>query len=193
VNIYATILGTTFAFGHFGHDVIADYGYPVPTYGDIQINHAIDILAHSPDVVIGDFNSGPDYQPTGYNALISGGYRDLVQPQPFPTWCPPSFLVFQPCINAGSFSTSIDHILVKQNAPGTFTGTFATDLGISDHIGVSGKVVGSPFVGTPGQADCQGKSVSALSQQYGGMPAAAAALGFPSVQALQNAIKTFCK
>jgi hypothetical protein len=143
VNIYATIRNTRFAFVHFGYDVIAEYGFPVPTYGAIQIDHANDILAHSPDVVIGDFNSGVDYQPIGYNALLNSVYRDVVQTQPFPTWCPPSHFIFQPCINQGSFSASKDHILVKQNSPGAFIGTFANDL-VSDHIGVSAIVGGKP-------------------------------------------------
>jgi hypothetical protein len=47
------------------------------------------------------------------------------------------------------------------------------------------------FAGTPGKANCHGQSISALAQQYGGPDAAASALGFPSVQALQNAIRTF--
>ena len=34
------------------------------------------------------------------------------------------------------------------------------------------------FAGTPGKANCHGKSVSALAKQYGGLAAAAAALGF---------------
>jgi hypothetical protein len=49
------------------------------------------------------------------------------------------------------------------------------------------------FAGTPGKANCYGKSVSALLQQYKGLNAAAAALGFPSVRALQNAIREFCE
>lgn len=48
------------------------------------------------------------------------------------------------------------------------------------------------FAGTPDEADCHGKSVSALSQQYGGLAAAASALGYPNVKALQSAIKAFC-
>lgn len=48
------------------------------------------------------------------------------------------------------------------------------------------------FAGTPGQANCQGKSVSALAQQYNGLSAAASALGFQGVQALQTAILTYC-
>jgi hypothetical protein len=49
------------------------------------------------------------------------------------------------------------------------------------------------FAGTPGMPNCHGQSVSALAQQYGGLDAAASALGFPSVQALQDAIRTFCE
>jgi hypothetical protein len=49
------------------------------------------------------------------------------------------------------------------------------------------------FAGTPGEANCHAQSVSALARQFGGLNNAAAALGFPSVQALQDAIKAFCR
>jgi YVTN family beta-propeller protein len=48
------------------------------------------------------------------------------------------------------------------------------------------------FAGTPGKANCYGQSVSALARQYHGLNDAAAALGFSSVRALQNAILAFC-
>jgi uncharacterized membrane protein len=48
------------------------------------------------------------------------------------------------------------------------------------------------FAGMPGRPNCHGKSVSALARQYGGLDAAAAALGFSSVSVLQNAISAFC-
>jgi YVTN family beta-propeller protein len=48
------------------------------------------------------------------------------------------------------------------------------------------------FAGTPEKANCYGKSVSALVRQYHGLGAAATALGFSSVKALQNAIMAFC-
>jgi hypothetical protein len=48
------------------------------------------------------------------------------------------------------------------------------------------------FAGTPGKANCHGKSVSALAKQFGGLNNAAAALGFDSVSALQEAIMSFC-
>ena len=49
------------------------------------------------------------------------------------------------------------------------------------------------FAGTPGYSNCYGKSVSALTQRYGGLNNAAAALGYPSAKALQNTILAFCE
>jgi hypothetical protein len=55
-------------------------------------------------------------------------------------------------------------------------------------------VVTTPaFAGTPGRPNCHGKSVSALNSQFGNVPRAAAALGFASAHALQNAIRVFCE
>jgi hypothetical protein len=57
------------------------------------------------------------------------------------------------------------------------------------------EVTGSGFVtfaGTPGQANCIGKSVSALAQQYGGLAHAAAALDYSSVGYLQTAVASYC-
>jgi hypothetical protein len=48
-------------------------------------------------------------------------------------------------------------------------------------------------LGTPGQPNCPGQTISALAHQFGGIDAAAAALGFSSVQALQNAFALFCE
>ena len=48
------------------------------------------------------------------------------------------------------------------------------------------------FTGTAGTPNCHGKTVAALAQQYGGLNAAAAALGYSSVRVLQNAIRAFC-
>jgi hypothetical protein len=47
--------------------------------------------------------------------------------------------------------------------------------------------------GTPGQADCHGKSISALAQQFGSSDAAAVTLGFSSVQALQDTFTLYCE
>src|SRR5262249_45832721 len=56
---------------------------------------------------------------------------------------------------------------------------------------LSGETV--PGAGTPGQANCQGKSVSASAHEFGGVHAAASALGFPSVAAFHDAFRGFCE
>jgi YVTN family beta-propeller protein len=48
------------------------------------------------------------------------------------------------------------------------------------------------FAGTPGKANCHGKSISALAQTFGGLNAAAIALGFPTVETLHTAVAAFC-
>ena len=49
-----------------------------------------------------------------------------------------------------------------------------------------------PNAGTPGRANCHGRTVSALARQFGGIDAAASALGFSSVASLQDVVKAFC-
>lgn len=51
----------------------------------------------------------------------------------------------------------------------------------------------APFAGTPGKPNCIGKSVSTLARQYVGLDAAAAALDYPTMQALHEAITAFCR
>ena len=75
------------------------------------------------------------------------------------------------------------------NLFGTTTAGGANNGGTVFEIAGSGFAV---FAGTPGKANCFGQSVAALARQFGGLNAAAAALGFPTVQALQNAILAFC-
>jgi uncharacterized repeat protein (TIGR03803 family) len=75
---------------------------------------------------------------------------------------------------------------------GTTSGGGANGYGTVFELTGTGFVPAVTFNGTPGKADCHGKSVSALAKQFGGLNAAATALGFPGVQQLQNAIQTFC-
>jgi hypothetical protein len=69
------------------------------------------------------------------------------------------------------------------------TEEFGNDFALDD---LSFEVSAVSFAGTPGEPNCHGESVSALVQQFGGLDAAASALGFPSVPALQEAIRAFC-
>ena len=83
------------------------------------------------------------------------------------------------------------------DANGNLFGT--TYNGGANHVGAvfeitdSGFVVPITFAGTPGQPNCFGKSGSALARQHSGLNAAAAALGYPSVRALENAIDEYCE
>jgi hypothetical protein len=49
-----------------------------------------------------------------------------------------------------------------------------------------------PAAGTPGRANCDGKTVSALAHQFGSIDAATSALGFSSVAALQDGLRAYC-
>jgi hypothetical protein len=50
-----------------------------------------------------------------------------------------------------------------------------------------------PDAGTPGRANCHGRTISALARQFGGIDAAASSLGFSSVASLQDVVKAFCR
>jgi hypothetical protein len=52
---------------------------------------------------------------------------------------------------------------------------------------------GPRFAGRPGFSNCEGQSITALNRQYRGRNAAAEALGFSDVQALETAIAAFCR
>jgi hypothetical protein len=56
---------------------------------------------------------------------------------------------------------------------------------------LSGETV--PDIGTPGQPNCHGQSISALAHQFGGIDAAASALGFSSVGQFQAGFSLFCE
>jgi hypothetical protein len=88
----------------------------------------------------------------------------------------------QAAINRGDQFFSIGLANASFNATGFFTPGDAT-LEVSVSV----------FARTPGKANCRDKSVFALARQFGGLHAAALALGFPSVQALQDAIRAFCE
>jgi hypothetical protein len=50
-----------------------------------------------------------------------------------------------------------------------------------------------PEAATPGVVNCLGKTFAALAQEFGNTYSAASALGFSSVQALQDGFALFCK
>jgi len=71
--------------------------------------------------------------------------------------------------------------IIGGDTPPTFNMTFS----------LSGDTV--PEAGTPGRANCHGTSVSALARQFGSFSAASVALGFSSVETLQDEVRGFCE
>jgi endonuclease/exonuclease/phosphatase family metal-dependent hydrolase len=145
INIVATINDIKIGFGHWGFNVMADYGIPGAEflmYGQTQIDHAKAFVASGVDVALGDFNSGYDYQPDGANFLVQNGYKDLL-PAETKTWCDGPKLDWGICVNQGHYSASIDHIFVKDTCTiwGHFNGKWNTDpVQMSDHDGLSATI-----------------------------------------------------
>ncbi|HKD59825.1 MAG TPA: choice-of-anchor tandem repeat GloVer-containing protein [Terracidiphilus sp.] len=78
---------------------------------------------------------------------------------------------------------------------GTTTGGGSAGTGTAFEITGSGFVPPKDpkqFAGTPGSANCIGKSISSLADTDGGITHAAPALGYASVSALQSAIANYC-
>ena len=50
-----------------------------------------------------------------------------------------------------------------------------------------------PDAGTPGKANCHGKTISAMAHEFGGIAHAALNLGYFSVDALQEGVSVFCR
>jgi hypothetical protein len=91
------------------------------------------------------------------------------------------------------FSFSKIRLLAKDTVDLVVDGTFPGGTN-DDIVGASATVtkVSDLFAGTPGQINCQGQSVAALTLRYGSLLSAAKALSYSSAQALQVAIKNFC-
>ena len=72
---------------------------------------------------------------------------------------------------------------------------FGTTLGTVYEVTGSGFIPLVPpnaFAGTPGKPNCHGVTISTLARSYGGIAHAAMGLNYPSVAALQNAVRAYC-
>jgi hypothetical protein len=117
--------------------------------------------------------------------------------------------VFEIANSGGVYASSPTTLVIFNGSDGAYPPTgliadgngnvFGTTAGDgSDNTGTVFEITGGGFVpptqlaGTPGSADCGGKITSSLAHTYGGIAHAASALGYASVNALQNAIANFC-
>ena len=78
------------------------------------------------------------------------------------------------------------------NLFGTTSGGGTSSFGTVFEVTGTGFITPTEFGGTSGTTNCIGKSVFALTQEYGGLAQAAAALGYNSVAALQSTVDSYC-
>jgi uncharacterized repeat protein (TIGR03803 family) len=145
-------------------------------------SHPAAVIADANDNLFGTTQTGGGY---AYGTVFeiaktAGGYAST-----------PAILV---SFNSSDGATPEAGLIADGNGNlfGTTTFGGANDSGSVFEITGSGFAVPVIFAGAPGKANCHGKCVSALARQYGGLTGAAAALGYASTQALQNAIEAFC-
>jgi endonuclease/exonuclease/phosphatase family metal-dependent hydrolase len=136
INIYATYGGVTIGFGHFAYNLLEDINplYASLMYGDTQYHQASQMLARSPDVIVGDLNTGFNYQPAGYNLLLSR--YDSTFCLNTNTYCPASHRSFPACL--GVQGQAVDHILVRRGSEVDYdyAELFNVHPLMSDHVGV---------------------------------------------------------
>jgi len=116
-------------------------------------------------------------------SVVAGDFLYLSAPRPIVSGTP-----FLPDLQAWIRNSAlkpdwlrIGTDIIDGNPTPTFNMTFS----------LAGETI--PNAGTPGQANCHGRTVSSLAREFGGIDAAAFALGFSSVASLQDTLRAFCK
>src|SRR5215469_14507161 len=148
-------------------------------------------------LVVGDFNAGPDEvcggSPCGPEEMVAAGFADT--DRGLGSTCCQSPTLDNP---ESSLTHRYDYIF-ERGFHAIYSAALVGDqpfeeerpLWPSDHAGVVSTI--AQVAGTPGSSNCFGVSISTLSRQFGGLNAAAKALGFSDVQALEDALRAFCR
>jgi len=118
----------------------------------------------------------PEVQVSGGNFLFLSAPRPIVSGTPFPA----TVTDLQAWIRNTNLNPDWLRIGGDIVGAGTFNMTFS----------LSGNTV--PVVGTPGQANCHGQTVSAMASQFQGIDASVSTLGYSSSAALQEGVRVFC-
>src|SRR5215469_3799548 len=119
----------------------------------------------------------PEVEVSGGNFLFLSAPRPIISGTPFPA----GITDLQAWIRNANLVPDWLRIGGDIIGAGTFNMTFS----------LGGNTV--PGVGTPGQANCHGQTVSALALQFGGIDRSASTLGYSSTDALQDGIRVFCQ
>src|SRR5215472_1347157 len=118
----------------------------------------------------------PEAEVSGGNFLFLSAPRPITSGTPFP----PGTTDLQAWIRNANLAPDWLRIGADIIGSATFNMTFS----------LTGNTI--PAAGTPGEANCHGRTVSAMAHEFGGIDAAASTLGFSSVSALQDGINVFC-
>ena len=138
----------------------------------------IDIVFNPPlFLAAGHYFFRPEVQVDDGNFLYLSAPRPITSGTPFPA----GVTDLQAWIRNANLAPDWLRIGTDIIGAGTFNMTFS----------LTGNTV--PEAGIPGQANCHGKTVSALAHEFGGIDASASTLGYSSVDALQDGIQTFCQ
>lgn len=142
VTVYAQVNGVRLAVSHFANnffeDVIPGAGYLTP--GAQQPQMAQDIINAGPTLVLGSFNSGPDYQSEAANLFTAAGYKPVTTQS---TFCPPNVQASFPACKAEISPTtapdgqrSIDNIYQNPTGVSCVEHDTLGNAPVSDHVGV---------------------------------------------------------
>ena len=122
------------------------FEYPLPLLQELQTDFSRHILKTRPNIVLGDLNTGKNYQPAGYELLKSYGYKSI-NPD-LATYCITNSSIAGSCNTETELRQKIDHIMYDneincnslewqrrtQYEITTFGSRAPT---VSDHIGIS--------------------------------------------------------
>jgi uncharacterized repeat protein (TIGR03803 family) len=112
------------------------------------------------------------------------------------------FQLTPPSVAGGAWTETILHSFAGSDGARPYAGLISDPYGALYGTTSAGGTNGAgtvfkltlpvTFIGVIGQPNCVGQSYTTLAKQYGGIGAAARKLGYSSVQALQDALTSYC-
>jgi hypothetical protein len=176
LEISASVLSASFTVNNtvLNNNISPNGGSSGPLIGE---EVKIDITFTNPIILpAGHYFFRPEVLLTNGDFLYVSGPRPIV---------PPAGTPFMPDLQAWIRNSTLAPDWLRIGADIIVGTTFNMAFSLS------GETV--PDVGAPGQPNCHGQSISALAHQFGGIDAAASALGFSSVRHLQTGFRLFCE
>jgi len=144
----------------------------------------IDITFNTPLFLSADhYFFRPEVQVNGGNFLFLSAPRPITAGTPFPA----GTTDLQAWIRNVGLKPDwlrIGSDIINGNPPTFFPATFNMTFSLSGNS--------IPEAGTPGDANCHGRTVSAIATEFGGIDPSAFTLGYANTAALQDGVRVFC-